>query len=333
MEIEFQYPQFLWILTAIPLFIIFFIGYLTWKKRAARKIGDARLVKELYKNHSRFKTIIKFSLLLLAFSAGCVAVANPRKLSETVDEVRKGIDVVIALDVSNSMLATDVKPNRLTKSKQLIIQLINRMPENRIALVLFAGKAYLQLPLTYDHGSANLFLTTADPGLIKAQGTAISEALELSDKAFATSTERYKSIILISDGETHDEGALLKVQELAAKGIMINTVGLGSAGGAAIIDTISKLSKKDEAGNTIITKLNEELLRQIADTTKGKYIPLNDAETATNEIINQLSDTDKKTLPDTSLLSYQSFYTWLAIPMLLFLLLEIFLPDRKKIKA
>ncbi len=333
MDIQFQYPQLLWLLAAIPLFIIFFIGYLAWKRRAARKMGDARLVKELYKNHSRFKTIIKFFLLIIAFAAGCIAIANPRKLSETVNDVRKGIDVVIALDVSNSMLATDVVPNRLTKAKQLITQLINKMPDNRIGLVLFAGNAYLQLPLTYDHGSANLFLTTADPGLIKAQGTAISEALQISDRAFATSSERYKSIILISDGETHDEGALLKTQELATKGVMINTVGLGSTGGAAIVDPLTKLSKKDAAGNTIISKLNEEILQQIADTTKGKYIHLEDPASATTEIITQLSTADKKALLDTSLLSYQSFYTWLAIPMLLFLLIEIFFPDRKKVKA
>ncbi len=296
-------------------------------------MGDARLVKELYKNHSRFKTIIKFFLLIIAFAAGCIAIANPRKLSETVNDVRKGIDVVIALDVSNSMLATDVVPNRLTKAKQLITQLINKMPDNRIGLVIFAGNAYLQLPLTYDHGSANLFLTTADPGLIKAQGTAISEALQISDRAFATSSERYKSIILISDGETHDEGALLKTQELATKGVMINTVGLGSTGGAAIVDPLTKLSKKDAAGNTIISKLNQEILQQIADTTKGKYIHLDDAGRAATEIIAQLSTADKKALLDTSLLSYQSFYTSLAIPMLLFLLIEIFFPDRKKVKA
>ncbi len=333
MDIQFQYPQLLWLLAAIPLFIIFFIGYLAWKRRAARKMGDARLVKELYKNHSRFKTIIKFFLLIIAFAAGCIAIANPRKLSETVNDLRKGIDVVIALDVSNSMLATDVVPNRLTKAKQLITQLINKMPDNRIGLVIFAGNAYLQLPLTYDHGSANLFLTTADPGLIKAQGTAISEALQISDRAFATSSERYKSIILISDGETHDEGALLKTQELATKGVMINTVGLGSTGGAAIVDPLTKLSKKDAAGNTIISKLNEEILQQIADTTTGKYIHLEDPASATTEIITQLSTADKKALLDTSLLSYQSFYTWLAIPMLLFLLIEIFFPDRKKVKA
>ena len=333
MDIQFQYPQFLWLLTAIPLFIIFFIGFLAWKRKVARKMGDARLIKELYKNHSRFKTIIKFLLLIITFAAGSIAIANPRKLSETVNDVRKGIDVIIALDISNSMLANDLKPNRLTKAKQLIAHLIGKMPDNRIGLVLFAGNAYLQLPLTFDHGAANLFLTTAGPGLIKTQGTAIGEALDLSDKAFATSTERYKSIILISDGETHDEGSLLKVQELAAKGIMINTIGIGSIGGAAIVDPLSKLSKKDEAGNTIITKLNEDLLRQIADTTKGKYIHLDDPLIASSEIVTQLSDTDKKTLPDTSLLTYQSFYAWLVLPMLLFLLLEIFIPDRKKVKA
>ncbi|MFN2438340.1 MAG: VWA domain-containing protein [Chitinophagaceae bacterium] len=272
-------------------------------------------------------------MLIIAFAAGCIAIANPRKPSETVNDVRKGIDIVIALDISNSMLATDVMPNRLTKAKQLISHLISKMTDNRIALVLFAGNAYQQLPLTYDHGSANLFLTTADPGLIKVQGTAISEALHISEKTFGASTERYKSVILISDGETHDEGALLKANELATKGIMVNTIGIGSAGGAAIVDPLTKLPKKDAAGNIIVSKLNEEILHQIADTTKGKYIHLDDPSSATADILTQLSAADKKALLDTSLLSYQSFYTWLAIPMLLFLLIEIFLPDRKKLKV
>jgi Ca-activated chloride channel family protein len=190
-NIQFQYPEALWLLVLVPVFALLFVAYLRWKKRTAKKMGEPRLIKELTKTHSQPKTIIKFTLLVTAFALGCIAVANPRQPEGGDPTVRKGIDVVFALDVSNSMLATDVPPSRLTRAKELINQVLRQTPDNRVSLVLFAGQAYVQAPLTTDYSAVQLLLNSASPTTITAQGTAISDALKKTDIALATSEDRY----------------------------------------------------------------------------------------------------------------------------------------------
>ena len=331
-DLQFQYPQLLWLLAAVPLLILLFVLYIFWKKRKIKRIGDVQLVRSLIKNHSGTKSSIQFFLLLLAFSAGCIALANPRKPETGGNEARKGIDVMVALDVSNSMLAADVQSTRLVKAKAFMAQMIAAMPENRFGLVLFAGQAYVQMPLTFDASAARLFIDAANPGIITAQGTAINDALQKSGLAFAGSEDRYKAIILITDGETHDEGAIATATELASEGIMIHTVGIGSAEGAAIIDTATRESKKDASGSVILSKLNEQLLQGIATAASGNYIHLSNAPEGLAQLQTEFSLAEKKVLVDKSLLGYESFYWWFAAPMLFFLLLEVFLPDRKKVK-
>jgi Ca-activated chloride channel family protein len=287
-------------------------------------------VKELYKNHSSLKAAIKFTLMMIAFALGCIALANPRKPEEGLQQVRKGIDIMIALDVSNSMLAADLQPNRLLQAKGLIEQLIQKSGDDRIGLVLFAGSAFVQMPLTYDHNAAQLFATAATPAVIRAQGTAIGEALEKCENAFDPQSERFKAVVLISDGETHDESALQKAKQLAGKGIMINTVGVGSPEGATILDTAANTAKRDASGNIIVSRLNENLLQQIASTTNGAYIHLTDPSQAVSQLTAQLSQIEKKALGDATQFIYKSYYIWFALPMLFLLLAEIFIPERKK---
>jgi Ca-activated chloride channel family protein len=333
-DTQFQYPQALWLLAAVPFFILLFVFYILWQRKAATRMGDPRLIKNLQKGHSSLKAVAKFCLLALSFSAGCIAIANPRKAVPGGDEVRKGIDVAVVLDVSNSMLASDnVTGNRLNAAKEFITRLVNTMPENRFALVLFAGQAYVQMPLTYDHSATRLFLAAASPGIITAQGTGINEALKKAEPVFSTTLDRYKAIILITDGETHDEGAVETAAGMASGGIMVHTVGIGSADGAAIIDTATRESKKDPAGNVILSKLNEPLLQQIATAAKGIYINLKNSGEAVNSLATEFSTVEKKALVDVSLLNYQTFYFWLAAPMLLLLLIETFFGDRKKTGA
>jgi Ca-activated chloride channel family protein len=293
-------------------------------------MGNPILVKELYKNHSSAKAAIKFTLIAIAFALGCIALANPRKPEEGFMQVRKGIDIMIALDVSNSMLAADPQPNRLHQARELIEQLIQKSGDDRIGLVLFAGTAFVQMPLTYDHNAAQLFAIAATPSVIRSQGTAIGEALEKCEIAFDPESERFKAIVLISDGETHDESALQKAKSLAGKGIMINTVGIGSPTGATIQDTAANTAKRDASGNIIVSKLNEALLQQIANTTNGVYVHLTDANQAVSQLTAQLSQIEKKALGDETQFVYKSYYIWLALPMLLLLLAEIFTPERKK---
>jgi Ca-activated chloride channel homolog len=330
---SFQYPIALWLLVLIPVIILFYTLYIFWRRRIVKKIGDKGLVRELYKSFSTPKGFLKFLFLLIAYACGVVAIANPRVAEDGSSDVRSGIDIVFALDLSNSMLATDAQPDRLTVAKNLINTLIRQMPDNRFSIVGFAGKAYIQMPLSFDKNSADVILSAAHPTAITAQGTSVNDALKKTELALSTSEDRYKTLILITDGETHDEDALITASELREKGIMINTVGIGSVGGAAIIDPQTKNPKRDAGGTVIISRLNEPLLQQLAATTNGTYVYLNDVKQAAQQITTHLSTADKKAFLDTSLLNYKSLYMWLTLPMLLLVFVEFFIPDKKKVKA
>jgi Ca-activated chloride channel family protein len=330
LNIQFQYPQLLWALGAIPLFFLIYIINVYWRRKRIKRIGDPALVKELYKNHSRVKFFIKFFLIILAFACGCIAIANPRKPDFNTAEARKGIDIMVALDVSNSMLADDIKPNRLAIAKRFIYQLMKSLENDRVGLVLFAGNAYVQMPLTFDHATAQMIVSIAAPSTFRSQGTAIGDALLKSDLAFQEDSKRFKTIVLITDGETHDENAVAQAVDLGNKGVMINTVGIGSAGGASIIDTISGGVKKDLSGNTVISKLNEALLQELAAKTNGKYVHLENISASSESLVQHLSQIEKTALGDMSRLNYTSFYLWLAWPLFFLLVIEIFIPDKKK---
>lgn len=330
MKLQFQYPEYLVLLVLVPFFILLLLANKRWKKRMVKRLGEPRLVKELYSSYSPIKSLTKFILIVIAFALGVVALANLRKPSSDTQEARKGIDILVALDVSNSMLATDVQPSRMQQARQLVLQLINQFPNDRIGLVLFAGNAYLQMPLTFDHQAAQLFVSTANPGAITAQGTAIGDALQKAALAFDPQSTRFKTILLITDGETHDQNAAETAKDLATRGIMINTVGIGSEQGATIMDTLNKTPKKDLSGNVVISKLNAALLKQIAAETNGEYIHMDNVASAVSQLQQQLSQVDRKPLADISQFNYTTFYAWLAVPMLLLLVSELFLSNRKK---
>jgi Ca-activated chloride channel family protein len=209
--------------------------------------------------------------------------------------------------------------------------LVDQLPDDRIGLLLFAGHAYVQMPLTTDHNAARLFIATANPGIVTAQGTALGEALQKGALAFGES-DRFKTIILLSDGETHDEAALEQAKELAAQGVMVNTVGIGSPEGASLFDTALNAPRRDASGAIIISRLNEAVLQQIAGTTNGLYRNLDNTDKTAAELVQQLSQVEKKALGDTSAFTYHTFYMWLALPMLLLLVVELFFPERKKVR-
>jgi Ca-activated chloride channel homolog len=330
---QFQHIQFIWLLAAIPFFILLFIWLLRWKQKVVKRMGDKKLIRELTSNFSPKLFNLKFLLLMLAMGAGVVAVMNLRKPGDADGVTRKGIDVVIALDVSKSMLATDLQPNRLERAKQFISKLMNAMPDDRIGLVLFAGKAYMQMPLTTDHSAAQLFVSSASTDAVPQQGTVISDALKMSANAFNTAERRFKTVILISDGEDHDAEAVKTAKELAVQGMMINTVGIGSPEGATIIDPATGETKKDETGNPVISKLNEEELKLIADNTNGAYIRLQGSDEAVEAVKKSLSQIESKAFGDVSLMNFKTYYWWFAGVMLIFLLVENFIPERKKLAA
>lgn len=330
MGLQFQHKEFTWLFAVIILFILLFIFLLQWKEKVIKRIGDVKLVKMLISNYSSKLFTLKFSLLSISFAAGVVAVMNLRKPGGDEGIQRKGIDVVIALDVSKSMLATDLRPNRLERAKQFINKLMQQMPDDRIGLVLFAGRAYLQMPLTTDHGAAGMYILSASPDAVPQQGTVISEALNRSAAAFNPAERRFKAVVLISDGEDHDANAITIAKELSEQGMMINTVGVGSSTGSFIPDPVTGGNKKDETGSAVISKLNEEELKQIAENTNGVYVRLDDTDDAVAQIHQQLAKIESKAFGDVSLMNFKTYYWWFAAAMFVLLLAEYFIPEVKK---
>lgn len=330
---QFQHKEFIWLLTGIVVLAALFAGLLYWKKKVTGRIGDEKLVKALISNYSSYLFTSKFIVVSVAFTFGIIAVMNPRKPGDTEAVNRKGIDIAIALDVSKSMLAQDLAPNRLERAKQFINKLMNEMPDDRIALVVFAGKAYLQMPLTTDHGAAQLFVSSAGPDVVPQQGTVISDALSMSANAFNAADKKFKTVLLISDGEDHDEDAVTTAKNLSEQGVMINTIGIGSPEGSTIPDPATGDVKKDDAGNTVISKLNEEVLKEIANETNGIYIRLQSSDEAVAALTKQLSQIDRKSFTDLSQVSFKTYFIWFAAAMFLLLLLENFIPERKKMVA
>jgi Ca-activated chloride channel family protein len=332
--INFQYPQALWLLAAVPLVLLAFAIHVVRRRRAVRQMGDPVLVKNLLRNISFGRQALKFALALLAYILGVLALANPRQPEQATIDVRKGIDVVLALDISNSMLALEGGTTRLQAAHNLMNSLVQRLTDDRIGLVLFAGNAYVQMPLTFDRGAANLFISTASPTAIKEQGTAITDALQKASSSFDPESERFQTIVLLTDGETHDEGALEKATELAEAGVVINTVGIGSAGGTTLMDTATGTARRDATGNVIISRLNETLLQELAAATKGQYLHLlGNTDAVATALAGRFRQMEQKGIGDTSQVSYKTLYLWAAVPMALLLLLEFFIPTRKKVKA
>ena len=239
MDLSFQHDKYFILLAVIPLLLVLYFFVLSWKKKTVKKIGDANLVKEMTKNYSPQKFAIKFVLMLTAITVAVFALANLRSPKGVEQVNRNGIDVMIALDVSKSMLAQDIKPNRLERAKQALSKLIDKLNNDRIGIVVFAGRAYLQMPLTGDHGAAKMYLSAASTDVVPTQGTVISDALKMCYASFKNKEKKYKAVILISDGEDHDENALKVAGQMADEGIVINTVGIGSPQGATIKDELT----------------------------------------------------------------------------------------------
>ncbi len=333
MGFQFQHPEFVLALMVLPLLILLFWYVLRWKKTTTAKIGDERLVKELSANHSPINYVLKFGLGMLALTGVIIAMINPIR-SGSMDKVeRKGVDVMIALDVSNSMLAEDIKPNRLEKAKQLVYRLIEQLPNDRIGLVLFAGRAYMQMPLTTDHAAAEMYVQNAAPGIVPSQGTMISDALKLSTAAFNSKERKYKSIVLITDGDDHDPQSLEIAQQLAANGVIINTVGIGSSLGTPIPDPSTGQFKKDPDGNTVLSKLNEAQLKQLSAVTQGVYVNPDEVNDAVEVILKQLSRIQESAVEDAAFKDYIHYFQWFVGAALLLLLIEFVISERKMRKA
>lgn len=282
-------------------------------------------------SRSAWRSHFKFFLTLLTLASIFIAVANPQMGSQLEKVKRKGIDIVIALDVSNSMLAQDIKPSRLDRAKQSINRLIDDLENDRIGLVVFAGKAYTQLPITTDYAAAKLMLSTVSTDLVPVQGTSIGKAIEMSESQFNLEKSG-KAIIIITDGENHDEEALDKVTKAAEQGIRIYTIGLGLAEGAPIpiySNGVMTGFKKDRAGSTIITRLDETMLQQIAEAGKGIYVRASNSQVGLNKIFDEIKRLEQNTYDVKSYSDYEDKFQYFIGIALILIFINYIINERK----
>ncbi len=264
-----EHIEYLFGLAALPLLLLLLWSLLSWKRKTVSRIGDPSLVNQLIGSFSSSRFLIKAGLALVGLVLIVLAAANLQKPGSMENVQRKGVDVMLVLDVSKSMLARDIKPSRLERAKQFLLRLVDQLPNDRIGVVLFAGRAYMQMPLTTDHGAAHMYIQEASPDVVPTQGTVIADALRMANSAFNSKERKYKSIVLVSDGEDHDPDAAEVAKQLADDGVLINTVGIGSPEGSAIEDPVTGELKKDQEGHTVMSKLNEAELQQLATATNG----------------------------------------------------------------
>jgi Ca-activated chloride channel family protein len=306
---------------------------LAWKKRVSARLGDPELVRQLTRDYSPKKFAIKFSLVLGSLALIVLGLANlQRKTGGKVD--RKGLDVMILLDVSNSMLAADLQPSRLARAKQVVSRLLDDIPDDRVGLIIFAGHAYLQMPLSSDHAAAKMYLDAAGPGSAPTQGTSIGEALQLAQQMFNNKERKYKSVVLITDGEDHDEAAPKAAAQLHEGGVVVHTIGLGSPTGAFIVDPNTGENKKDAEGNVVISKLNQPLLQDIAQKTGGTYQLYDNTDAVVSNLEKSLSEMGNQSYEDDNYAQYDSYFFYFLWAALVVLLVEWCLPEkREKIPA
>jgi len=324
-----EHIEYLIGLGAVPLLVVTLSFLLSWKKKTAGRIGDPELVQLLIRNFSSWRFLVKSGLALLAFIVIILGAGNPQKPGSMQNVQRKGVDVMIVLDVSKSMLARDIKPSRLERAKQLLLRLVDRLDNDRIGLVLFAGRPYLQMPLTTDHGAARMYIQNASPDAVPTQGTVIAEALQMANSAFNTKERKYKSVLLISDGEDHDPDAMKEAKHLAQDGVMINTIGIGTPEGSPIVDPATGELKKDDQGNVVLSKLNEAELQQLSNATNGQYIRLDNVDDALITMTQQLENAEKKSMTDAELIDYKSYFQWFLAAALVLLVVEFLLSERR----
>ncbi len=330
---QFQYVLLLTLFLLIPLMGLFYWLALRKKKRSVQKIGDPELVAQLLAGYNPRSYFRKFLMVTIGMCLLILALANLRIPTGSEKISRNGIDVMIAMDVSKSMLAEDVQPNRLDRSKQLLNRLIDRLGNNRIGIVIFAGKAYLQMPLTGDLAAAKMYLSSATTQSVPTQGTVIGDALKMCFASFNPKEKKYKTVILISDGEDHDEQAVEIARQMAAEGVVINTIGIGSVGGAPIRDAATGQMKTDADGNMVVSRLNEGALQAIAKSGNGSYQLFRNTEETVSMLARQLASMDQRAVTEDSLVNYRSLSQIFLALALAFLILEMFISEMKSKKS
>ena len=326
---RFAHPEYLYLLLLLPLLIGVFIYTIIQKRRNIIKFGNPDLLAELMPNVSFVRPQVKFYLQLFSVLLLVIVLAQPQFGTKQEKEKRKGIEVMIALDVSNSMMAQDVQPSRLEKAKQVLSKLVDGMTNDKIGLIVFAGDAYTQLPITVDYVSAKMFLSTISPQLVPRQGTAIGSAIDLAIKSFGPKSESGRAIIVITDGENHEDDAIGAAKLAAENNIIVNVIGMGKTDGSPIPIPGTMSFWKDKDGNVVVSKLNETMCKEIAISGKGLYVHADNSDNAYKIITKELDKLGKSDIKTSIFSEYNEQFQSFALFALLILIIDFFLFDRK----
>ena len=325
-------PIYFTLFAIIPGMVVVFLLVLWWKKRTQKKFSDLNLLQRLAPNSSVFKSTLKLIILLIGISFLIISLVNPKMGTKLKTVKREGVDVVFALDVSKSMLAEDIAPNRLEKAKQIISKIIDKLGSDRVGIIIYAGNSYPLLPITTDHAAANMFLQNANPDMVSSQGTAINEALELAKTYYNNDEQTNRFLIIISDGEDHQEETKQVANNLANEGVKIYTVGVGTENGGPIPMRLNGSMigyKKNRKGETVITKRKPEVLQGIADAADGQYIDGNITEKPVKVIADIIANAEKNEFETKQFSDYKDQFQWFLALGLLFLIVDIFLFEKK----
>ncbi len=322
--------EMLWWLLTIPVLVVAFILYTRRKRRQLSEFGDKELLAQLMPDASKSRPIWKFSLLMLALTSLIIALARPQFGQNEKTVKREGIEVMVALDISNSMLAEDVAPSRLERAKQLLSKVIDDMVDDKLGLVVFAGEAFTQLPITCDYVSAKMFLNSTTPALISTQGTAIGSALQTAIVSFGSEeSDAGRAIILITDGENHEDDAIAAARKAHEMGIQVFVIGIGKTDGAPIPIAGTKDYIKDKSGQVVVTRLNEDMCKKIAQAGNGVYVHCDNTNTAMRALTQELERIKSAELETTVYADYNEQFQSFVIFALVLILIDFFIMTRK----
>ena len=327
---RFANAYYLYLLFLLPVFAAAFYLVLRLRKKALKKLGDDHLVSQLIPEYSPVKPVLKFTILMLVFVCMVLGIARPQFGSRLVKMKRKGIEMVIALDVSNSMNAEDIQPSRLERAKQAISRLVERLDNDRIGLIVFAGDAYTQIPITSDYVSAKMFLGTIHSDIVPVPGTNIAKAITTASNSFTPETTLKRVIVVITDGENHEEDAVEAAKTAAGKGITVYTIGIGSPDGTPIpVKAGSSDFLKDNEGNVVVSKLNETILADVARAGGGIYVRANNTQFGLNTVLDELDSLEKKEYEANIYAEYNELFQYFFFMAFVLLLIDIFIFEKK----
>ncbi len=328
---KFEHTIYFYAFALVPVFLMLVLWYFVSRSKKLKKIGEPDLVKQLLPYSSNRKRIIKASLFTAGFSSLVIALCNLQTGSKLAEVKREGADIIVCIDVSNSMLAQDLSPNRLIRAKYALEKMIDLLEGDRLGLVIFAGEAYVQLPITTDYGAAKMFLESIDPGMVPIQGTNISDAIKKASESFSSDEGKNRAIILITDGDNHETEAIEAAEEAAKKGIMINTIGIGSLNGVPIPlieNGVVKGYRKDREGQTVITKLDAELLKSIAAKANGVFVHASQADLGLEAVLDKINELEKASIESKMYTDYEDQFQWFLGLALIFFFVEFLISDR-----